>query len=810
MKTQFSKSLIVTAVATALVMEAAPVLAQLEEIIVTARKRDETIMKVPVTTTVLGGETLDQYAVGDVKGIADKVPGLNFSGGPLASGVLVSLRGIGTGTNNSAVDQSVALVADGMQFTQGLAFQAATFDLAQVEVLKGPQALFFGKAAPAGVIAARTADPGDEFEARVRLGHEFEGEETLGEVILSGPVTETLGLRLAAQFSDMDGYFKNEAQAASIPGLGSLGAAPVTYSSYPNKETLLLRGTAIWQPSDRLNARLKLNYSDSEVQGTGGEPQLVSCPDGTNSVFNPINFIGGAECKADERNSYLYMDPAFFAGVLNGGAPFNETEQYFGSLELNYDLGNDLQLTSVTGFYDVEQQSLINGSLTTQFGTPFAIQGEMERDDFTQEFRLTSDYAGAVNYMLGAFYHKGEIGYLSRLPANSAYAALGVPLPPALGIAEHDVDTEAKSVFGQVLWQVTPEWEIGFGARWTDEERDHAVDNILPTLFGGPVTPINLGKPEISSSNWSPELSVTYTPSDELTLFGNLKQAYKSGSFDIGGAAADGDDKSFGDERIRGGELGLKAMLLDYALAFNASAYYYTYDDMQVETRVFDPLAGVVGVRTTNAASSELYGIDLDVTYAVPSVPGLTLFGALNWNEAEYDEFGNAACWTGQLFTQGCNIDLNGNGVGNAQDLSGEPLLRAPEWMANFGFDYEMPVLNDKTLRIGSNTNYSSSYSASSTNIPSGYQDSYTKTSASIALIGADNRWMLEVIGDNLTDEFVYGNCAPAGYADTLLFGQGAEWAGTGTVTGGPGGQVENACWVERGRSVWVRLTFNF
>ncbi len=822
----FSKKLLVTAVAASFMLEAAPSMSQsgqLEEVLVTARKRVESILTVPVTASVFSGETLDEFAINDVKGIANLTPGLNFASGPLSSGVLVSMRGIGTGSNNPAVDQSIALVVDGMQFTQGLAFKSANMDMANVEVLKGPQALFFGKAAPGGVISITTKDPGSEPEVMLRGGYEFEAEEKLAELVLSGPVSDTLGLRLAARYSDKDGYFTNNAVPTPVEGpftalLGDLGAGPVTDKHFPATETVLVRGTALWEPTDKLSARLKLNYESEDTSGAGGEPQLVDCPDGTQSVFAPlgVNFINQDNCKLDKKQNFVYFNPDVTPGVYNGGKQYGQLDQYYASLELNYDFDNDLTLSSVTGYYDVNHESLINPSLSTGVGGPFGIQGKLDRYDFTQELRLTSDYSGDWNFILGMFYQDGQTNFLSGLPANQAYNTfIGIIdptgsrlLPPVLAWADHTVDAETLSAFGQVLWNITSDLELGLGARWTDEQRDHDAINRMGKFTGAPIVPFDLITDSISSDHWSPEVSLTWTPTDDITVYGNVKQAYKSGSFDVGGAPTPGVDSSFADEKITGGELGFKSRLLDSSLAINAAAYYYEYDDMQVEERVFDPRGGAVGVRTANAASSEIYGVDLDLSYIPGGIDGLTLFAALNWNSAEYKDFPNAACWPGQLWGEGCNVDLNGDGVGDAQDLSGGDLLRAPEWMGNIGFRYETSVFDGMGLRISANTSYSDSYSASSTNIPSGYQDSYTKSSAAIALIGGDERWVLELIGDNLEDELTYGGCAPQGYADTLLFGQ--EIAGTGTVAGGPGGKPENACFVEPGRSVWLRLTWNF
>jgi len=823
MSAKFAKKLLPTLIGSCLILEAAPVLAQLEEVVVSARKREETILQVPVTVSVLSAETLDQYAIDGVKGVADRTPGLNFGTGVITSGVVVSMRGIGTGTNNPAIDQSAALVVDGMQMTQGQAYKMATFDMTQVEVLKGPQALFFGKAAPAGVIAIRTADPTDETEVRLRAGYEFEAEEMLGEVVASGPVTDTLGLRVGVQYSDMNGYFENNAVASTtpflgIPPVGDLGAAPVTNEDYPNKEELLLRGTALWNPTDDFSARFKLNYADMDSQGDGGDVQLVDCPEGTASLFSPFD-LTGPDCDADDEQNLIYLDPASYPLILNGGVPFAETEQYFGTMELNYNLSDDLTLTSVTGYYDVDADAFINASVTTYYGTPFGIQGQLDRTEFTQELRLTSDFDGPVNFVVGGFYQDTETDYLSQLPVSAQWRTLvsllqpgGRALPPLLQYADHEIDGDAKSLFGQVLWEFAPSWELGVGARWTNENRENYIFNLLPTMFGAPDgSVVNEANPKIGDDNWSPEVTLTWTPTDDLTFFGNLKQAFKSGGFDASGSPADGTDYSFEDERIRGGELGMKSRLLDSSLQFNLSTYYYEYDDMQVENSVFDPTSGNVGVRTTNAGSSEIYGVDADMSYAVPQVDGLVLYGAVNWNIAEYDEFSDADCWLGQLWQEGCNIDLNGDGRGDAQDLSGEKLLRAPEWAANFGFDYAFPVSeNGMTMHIGSNTNWSDEYMTSSQNYEGAYQDSYWKTSATVGLAGADDSWVVELIGDNLTDEYTYGKCSPTGYANGLIFGTDKVRANNGGTSRGQYGLPEVGCNIERGRSVWVRLTLNY
>ena len=184
-------------------------MAAMEAITVTARKRQEPLFDVPIVAVVVGTQALSQSEIRDLATLATDVPGLVVSGGPSVTGPSVSIRGVGTTVINATSDQSVSLNVDGLQLSQSFAYNAALFDLSQVEVLKGPQALFFGKNSPAGVISLHSADPTDQVEEIVRGGYEAVAQGKLGELILSGPVTDTLKLRLAAHYLDDNGFFKN-------------------------------------------------------------------------------------------------------------------------------------------------------------------------------------------------------------------------------------------------------------------------------------------------------------------------------------------------------------------------------------------------------------------------------------------------------------------------------------------------------------------------------------------------------------------------------------------------------------------------
>jgi iron complex outermembrane recepter protein len=785
---------------------AEPVAASPGEIIVTARKRQESILKVPVVETVLSGELVDRYQVTNLSSIATKVPGLSLGNQVLTIGTQVSIRGVGTTTLDAGVDQSVSLNIDGLQLTQGLAFQAGMFDLTQIEVLKGPQALFYGKNSPGGVIAIHTADPGPEAEFSLRSGYDFEGREWRNEAIASGPVTDTLGVRLAAMYSDSDGYFRNRAIANT-----AIGGQQARSSRFGATKSLILRGTVIFKPTPEFTMRLKANYARDRQQG-GAVTQFVSCPDGTAPLIPTLDFLAGEDCKLDRTLNLSDIDPTAFPGVPNNGRTFQNNTQRFGTLEMGYDVTDALTLTSTTGYYHLHGDGLIQGT-TTPAATPFSSYNEAYRRDFTQELRLDSDFTGPINVSLGGFYQNSRLSNRLDLITNRK---LGLPLPPRLGNNKSTLDIEAASLFGQVRWKVTPQLELAGGVRWTDETRTDEVVGLatgtaIPIALADPDDPTNPDKytfkPEISSNNLSPEFTITYTPTDDLTLYGSYKQGYKSGSFSISRILSTGVDPSFGDEEVRGGELGLKMRSADRALYLNLAGYYYKYKGLQVGVSLPTTPGNAPQNTTINAGSARIYGLDFDLTYRSPLIEGLSLRAAVNWNHARFTDLVGVPCYGGQTIANGCDQVFNPvTGLYTAQDLTGDRLVRAPDWQATFGADYDLPIAGGKSLQFGVDGQYSSKYLTLLGDRADFYQRDFVKLNGSITLRGRDNRWEIALIGNNLTDQVTSGSCTNINAQAGQVLG-GQITGGTGV---GPAGTDEIMCRVDRGRELWTRATIRF
>ena len=790
-----------------------------DEIIVTARKSEENAQRVPAAPLIIGQRELENRQVNDLLGVAALTPGLILGAAPLEVGTEVSLRGIGSSPLDPGVDQSVALNIDGLPLGQGAAYSAALFDMERIEILKGPQPLFFGKNSPGGVIAIRTADPGDVKEAIGRAAYEAEAREWQARLILSGPVTEALKLRLSGQYGASDGYFRNTAIARTETG------AVQPAARFGARHALYLRLSGLFEPSRDFTARLKLNATHDRGRG-GLQEQLVFCPDGTANYLPQIGlpipsmFSANEDCKADRELAIVDLDPNAYQGLPNGGVSFTDSDQRFGTLEMSWAVTPQIRLTSVTGYYHLKIDALQNGPWSGGAAPPLAIIKAFQREELTQELRLASDLGGPVDFVAGAFFQDAGIDSDIRLAGNRFYG-----LPPVALQGSHDIDIRALALFGQLRFRPTPQFEISGGIRWTDEKRSNrpVTYDVLGVFTGVQDTPLELPQPRLHSSNWSPELTVAWFPTDDLTLFGSFKQGYKSGSYNINLPLNPGDDLSFGDERGRGGDVGVKGYAADRQLAFDLTGYSYRYSGLQVGI-VRITSAGIPTLATINAASAKIHGLDMTLRYRPRAVAGLSIKSTLNWNRASFTRFANAGCYPGQTVAEGCDLqpspvtDPNEIAAGyfsvdpesgmpvryNAQNLSGRRLPRAPSWQGHFSADYERSLGTKLLLGLGAQLQYSSRYVVDLLRQENNSQGAYAKIGASIRIAPRDKGWELALIGNNLANRLTTGGCLDINYP-----GGGGVFPGaiTGAPIRGPAGSGEILCGYERGREVWLRLT---
>ncbi len=736
----------------------------LEEIIITARKREESLQDAPIQVTALSKERIQQFDATSLEKIAGLSPQLFVARTSNGSGAQITMRGIGSSSTSIGLEQSVAVVLDGVYFGQGRVLNEGMFDLAQVEILKGPQALFFGKNATAGVISLTTAKPGDELEAIGRTYYEFEAQEVRAEAIVSGPITETLGGRVAVRWGRMYGGLFNNLSGPQNwttfdvgTGTPGLDTAPAGTDDTPGSDEFLVRGTLAFDPTEAFSATFTAAYTSSKFENSGSNYVIYNCPGG-------VSLTTGIPCRDKFRisqNRFPQVTRSLpFARA--DGALYNDYESHSLTANLEYRFG-DFTLASVTNWQKNENSWACHCDFQSQDGAVYATELSEWRS-FSEELRLLSDFEGRFNVMLGFLFQDTDrdfgqwFGFLGLLNSNAPQPEFFAASVTKNGFTKG----QTLSPFAQVLVDVTDDIEIAAGVRYTNEEKDSFF--VHPYLNPGVAALWREGQPLTGNqdfSDWSPEATITWHATPDLTLYGAYKTAYKSGGFSISGlysAAGNIDDFLFAPETVEGGEIGVKSTLLEGQMRLNATVYWYTFNDLQVD--FFN--APVFAFTTLNAGKARTRGAELESEYAPDFLPGVTLRGSVAFNEAEYRDF-IAPCWAGQTAGQGCSLIVPGTTATPGQDISGHPTTVAPEWSSSYGIAYEGEVAS---LKWGAALDgvFNGDYLASTIASPHTQRDSYTTLNLSAHVGSQSGRWDVAVIAKNLTNELIVsgGGDAPS------------------------------------------------
>ncbi len=775
----------------------------LEEIVVTARKRVETTQDVPVAINAFSAEQIDKADLTSLEKVASATPNFTVGRASNGSGAQLNMRGIGSSSTSIGIEQSIAVVVDGVYYGQGRIINEGFFDLARVEVLKGPQALFFGKNATAGVVSITTAKPTPTLEAMARASYEFEGQNLLGEGYISGPLTDTLGFRLAARASKMfGGYFENRAGSinyvtvdAGAPGFpASTHLAEPAVADAPGGREFLGRATLQWEPSGDFTATFAGSTTISRIGNSSYNYVAFACPSGFSSLYAP-----GQQPPACGRDFVNYQNnlPKDIAAVFpfaeaDGGLDNHYTSySVTGSLEYR---AENITLTSVTNYNfnktryscDCDFQSAdLTGTWTT------------EKNDwkaFSQELRALTAFDSPVNLMIGGLYQSTRRNFDQAIAfAGAENSAVSVENRYVAMSKNSHTRGETAALFGQIVWAVLPNVEASAGVRYTHEtKKSDFIHPYVNPFFAGLWVPNQQINADQTFNDWSPEATLRWKPSDQVTLYGAYKTAYKSGGFSnsaILGVQTTVNDLAFNPEKALGFEGGVKTRLLDNQLRFDLGLFSYNYKNLQVDFFNSPTFAFI----TLNAGSVRTKGVEVDMEFAPRAVDGLTLRGSLYYKDAKYRNF-LAPCYAGQTPAQGCT--LIGTGGSPFQDLSGKPTSVAPKWTGMFGVAYETTA---GAMKLGGSVDgrYSGSYLASAFANELSRQPKYLTLDASLRAGTSDDKIEMALLGKNLTNQFYV----------TGAFDAPATGSGTGT----PGGVLADQLgFVNMPRTVTLQLTYRY
>ena len=646
--------------------------------------------------------------------------------------------------------------------------------------------MFFGKSASAGVFAIRSADPTSTWQGNVRGSYEFEEQGyTIGGYI-SGPLTDSLGVRVAAQWNDIDRYVELQ------PG------TPAANGRFRGQSNLVVRTTLDWDAGSAFDANLKVQYVENKGDGAIQHSD-INC--GPNGVADNVFLLGGGlqipagnDCNDSDG---LYFLPDSAAALAPGvptpseaagrnGVPFAQTEIWFGRLLLNFDVTDSMTLTSTTGYLNLDAVDYDCYSYVGILGP--GVPGGAGCSDplntleqFTQELRLTSDLDGAFNFMLGLFYEDRKFVF------DTAQQAVNISFlgpDPVTGFTfdwdkRHVTNTEAISVFGSVIIDLTDQLELSGGIRYTDESKTQVITvPYLHTFLQGPgfVPPgFNSGDIDFSDDNFSPELTLKYQASDDVNIFASFKTGFKSGGIDnsalpsasLSAAAAANDFSAliYDSETATGGEIGVKSQFNDRTITLNATAYYYVFDDLQVQN--FDAVN--IQFQTLNAGEVTSKGLDMEFGWR-PPVDGLDISANLSYLDASFTD----------TFLTGIGADLDGRAS-----------ARAPKWSGNVAFDWFTPVGNSLELGVSGNALFSDSYFTNEDTLNDLRQGSYVSLDGTVSIGSADGGWKVSLIGVNLTNELWINTSGGRPFLE-------------------PGVGDDQVVTQNRGRQVYVEASFSF
>jgi iron complex outermembrane receptor protein len=748
---------------------------QLAEIVVTARKREESALSAPIIMDVISAEQIQNSRIIDMPSLAAATPGLSIQPSAAAAGSVVNLRGLGNGLAASFVDQTVLLNLDNVPLSNGSYYSGALFDVGRIEILKGPQALFYGKSATGGIIAIHSADPTATWESEITQSYEFNAQELGTQAFVSGPITDQFGIRIAGFYRHTNGYLQNTNPAGGMTWTpdGPVGGGRITLK-YEN---------------DFLKADLKYSvvaqHTNAPVTAvgqtacTGNQPQIPqqipyeNCKiDNTTTGYpSPKPYVPGGYGFGD---TYFPTNIAGFqAGnpdpLFRNGEPDLRGVISNLALVVDWDITNELRLTSVSSFSTSTASDagvILQNSFPPQ--TPVALYGaitelatQQDEQDYSQELRFTSSFSGMFNFMAGGFFGRslgvGEAAIVTQTEA--AFAGQNLPV----GVYLHNptkIATEDWSPFGQIIFTPVQQLELSAGARYSDVhkyitsiQQNSNVGGLQGDAQGEVVGLLPDELKSIHEYNLSPEATLTWRPVDTLTTFITYKQGYKGPAFNVNAAAVSlldaGNVTPVRGEIVKGYEGGIKGSFFDRTLQASLAAYNYKYNDLQVSYA--NPILNTNVL--ANAAAARIFGVEFDSEYLIPMISGLQLNTSVYYNSAKYLSFPLAPCFSGQTAAQGCVGSVNG--TGGSQNLAGQRLVNAPFVTGRVGLDYHWNMMRRYHASVGVSSELSTDYNTDTTLNPNARQGGYALLDATVRFGDAAGAWEVALMGRDLANRYI-------------------------------------------------------
>jgi iron complex outermembrane receptor protein len=752
----------------------------LEEIIVTAQKREQSLQDVPISVSTIAGDTILENNLNRLEDLAATVPGLFLN--ETRNGVSIFIRGIGSSDANNSFEQSSAQFSNGLYVGRARSSLVSFMDIDRVEVLKGPQPTYFGNNAIGGGINIHSRKPTTEWEGYVNASHGFEFEDSVVDIAYGGPITDTFRVRLAGRWSDLEGWGKDNISGATTNG----------------REGLAYRGSAQWQPIEPLIIDVAYEHLNMDqgiflFEGVGCATTGLcdTLPAGTADefVFNQAgNHCGTTPVTQSGR--FPAADLTTRPDLFPCGRRAVDHDQ--GRVQISYTFDNGVELTNLSGVYTDNFVRFEDIDKTSFAG--FQVKLEEVYVNRSNEIRFTSPGGETIDWMVGHYWLDSTDKQFTKLKV-STNAPFQFNMNAAVGNSRFsgnrfEEENTTWSVFGAATWNVTDDVSFDFGARYTDVEKSgYRVEqnskfdpmNMISTIIPVPADPaagipdlVNdaecLGTETVTTScafavfedtDVSYNVGINYqVPTLDAMVYAKHTTGYKAGGHPNAGVDLDDGLLSsfqFQAETANAFEIGTKSTWLDGTLEVNLALWHNTISGLQQS--VLDPLKTAANAGNpinviSNVGGAVSKGVELNGRWATTDTLTMTYF--IQYIDAAYTDYPGAQCNQYELLTELCDV----NGV---RDRDGLNLEYTADVEATVGANWLTPSVADgMDLTLGGNLYYNSGYNASTLFIPDLQQGEYIRLDLRATLASQNDTWSFSAFGNNVTDKIVKTKVNPS------------------------------------------------
>lgn len=712
-------SLSVAVSTTAVAQETAKQGYVIEEVQVTAQRRTERALDVPISITALGADQLGKGDILQLGDVAKLTPGMRFDS--QGGNAQPTIRGVGSSVVMAGAGSNIAIYTDGFYTPNPMMADTELLNIESVQVLKGPQGTLFGRNSTGGAILVTTKDPSSEESGSVQASYGSYNAQRYQAYVTGGP-SDVLAVDLAALFRNGDGYLEN-----TVTGDDEVGK----FRNWSVRFGFLL------QPTDKTSVLFR--FSQSQVDDPG---------------VTAVNFFDAENYSAAGLRGVPASDEA---NELTNNYPFGYTfESESFQLRVKVDL-DFAAFTSYTQYRDEEGIHDYDFDASPQDASHFHF--ETTDKIFTQEFLLSSQNDGPLQWTTGLFYMRDKTIY----PNNQAASEYTLPvytLPfafrPSGGTG---IKASSMAVFADVTYALLDDLFLTVGARYS-------VDELEDAYYIEDATGLKIDQDDVEDDKVTPRVALRYEINDNTSVYTSYTEGFKSSMINLAGGALLGSlltDLNVDREEISAYEIGYKYS--DGRLRLDAAAFYYDYKDLQQVSYVgYDTLV--------NNADASIYGVDFQSRYAVTEKLEVSL--GLAWLDTEYDNYDEAQTWTQCTNPAGCNPlfplpEDYGTFAPGYTDGSGNEILRSPELTATLGAAYRMDLADGSGLDFSGTLYYTSDFYFDAVNTYE--QDSYHLLSMRAEWTDPSDTYTVALFGDNLTDEEYVSSLLPQFYGALATWG---------------------------------------